>query len=162
MDPGLTLFGFHRYPPSFGPSSLWAGALCAVSLPNGLGQHRTIAAAGCVVASFASFVSPFRGRKLSRSAAPPFPAKPHCAAVSSFAALRMRHTLCGYVVGLWRGPQGSFTPQIRCENLEIHKVFRRFRNKFVMQNSSPNLLAELCGIAIETLLPGRYCVLRRG
>ena len=47
------------------------------------------------------------------------------------------------------GFDGSFPPQIRCENLEIHKVFRRFRNKFVMQNSTPNLLAELCGIALK-------------
>ena len=49
------------------------------------------------------------------------------------------------------GFDGSFPPQIRCENLEIHKVFRRFRNKFVMQNSTPNLLAELCGIALKTV-----------
>jgi hypothetical protein len=45
------------------------------------------------------------------------------------------------------GFAGAFSPQIRCENLEIHKVFRRFRNKFVTKNFSPNLLAELCGIA---------------
>ena len=47
------------------------------------------------------------------------------------------------------GFAGSFSPQIRCENLEIHKVFRRFRNKFATKNFSPNLLAELCGIAIK-------------
>ncbi len=44
---------------------------------------------------------------------------------------------------------GPFPPQIRYEKLEIHKVFLHFHNKFVMQNSSPNLLAELCGIALK-------------
>jgi len=33
-------------------------------------------------------------------------------------------------------------PQIRCENLEMRKVFLHFRNKSVMQNSPPKLLAE--------------------
>ena len=47
------------------------------------------------------------------------------------------------------GFDGPFPSQIRCEKFEIHKVFLHFRNKFVMQNSSPNLLAELCGIAIK-------------
>ena len=39
------------------------------------------------------------GQKLGRSASPPFPTKPSSAAVSSFAALRMRHTPCGYRTG---------------------------------------------------------------
>ena len=33
--------------------------------------------------------------------------------------------------------------------LEIHKVFLRFHSKFLTQNSSPNLLVELCGVVLE-------------
>ena len=47
---------------------------------------------------------PFARRK-SPWGTPPFPTEPSSAAVSSFAALRMRHTPCGYFVGLRRGPQ---------------------------------------------------------
>ena len=51
---------------------------------------------------------PFARRK-SPWGTPPFPTEPHSAAVSSFAALRMRHTPCGYFVGLRRGPHcGDF------------------------------------------------------
>ena len=46
-----------------------------------------------------------KGKKLGHCASPPFPTEPSSAAVSSFAALRMRHTPCGYFVGLRRGPQ---------------------------------------------------------
>lgn len=50
-----------------------------------------------------------------------------------------------YVCGLWR-----FFPSTNpLRKLEIHKVFLHFRNKFVAKNSSPNLLAELCGIALN-------------
>ena len=45
-----------------------------------------------------------KGKKLGHCASPPFPTEPSSAAVSSFAALRMRHTPCGYYAGLWRGP----------------------------------------------------------
>ena len=51
---------------------------------------------------------PFARRK-SPWGTPPFPTEPSSAAVSSFAALRMRHTPCGYFVGLRRGPHwGDF------------------------------------------------------
>ena len=46
-------------------------------------------------AAYPSF--PPKGEKLAHSAAPPFPTEPSSAAVSSFAALRMRHTPCGYL-----------------------------------------------------------------
>ena len=45
-----------------------------------------------------------KGKKLGHCASPPFPTEPSRAAVSSFAALRMRHTPCGYCAGLRRGP----------------------------------------------------------
>ena len=63
---------------------------------------------------------------------------------------------------------GSFAPTDRFENLEIlrsrwrlcrltdaacplrvHKVFLRFSNLGLAKNLSPNLLAELCGAALE-------------
>ena len=50
------------------------------------------------------------------------------------------------------GFDGSFPPQIRCEKFEIHKVFLHFHNKFVMKNPSSNLLAQLCGIALNESL----------
>ena len=44
---------------------------------------------------------------------------------------------------------GSFTAAVQFEKLEIHKVFLRFHSKFLTQNSSPNLLVELCGVVLE-------------
>ena len=37
----------------------------------------------------------------------------------------------------------------RFEKREIHKVFLRFSNLALAKNLSPNLLAELCGVALE-------------
>ena len=44
---------------------------------------------------------------------------------------------------------GSFPPILRFEKLEIHTVFLRFSNLGLAKNLSPNLLAELCGAALE-------------
>ena len=66
------------------------------------GQHRTNTSADCVVASFVSFVLPFGGQKLSRSAAPPYPTKPADA-------------------GLWRGPQDLFRQKYVCKTLKYTK-----------------------------------------
>ena len=49
------------------------------------------------MASYPSF--PPKGEKLGHCASPPSPTEPNSAAVSSFAALRMRHTPCGYRTG---------------------------------------------------------------
>ncbi len=43
---------------------------------------------------------------------------------------------------------GSFPPILRFEKLEIHTVFLRFSNLGLAKNLSPNLLAELCGVAL--------------
>jgi hypothetical protein len=46
---------------------------------------------------------------------------------------------------------GSFPPILRFEKLEIHTVFLRFSNLALTKNLSPNLLAELCGVAVVFL-----------
>ena len=42
---------------------------------------------------------------------------------------------------------GYFPPNLRFEKREIHKVFLRFPNLALAKNLSPNLLAELRGVA---------------
>ena len=60
-----------------------------------LSQRMALTAPASSQAPYPSF-SP-KGEKLGHSAAPPSPTEPSSAAVSSFAALRMRHTPCGYL-----------------------------------------------------------------
>ena len=55
--------------------------------------------------------------------------------------------LAGTLLGFGGDPK-VFSLTNPLQKFEIHKVFLHFRIKFVMQNSSPNLLAELCGIAL--------------
>ena len=43
----------------------------------------------------------------------------------------------------------SFTPIVQYEKWEIHKVFPHFSYFRLGQNLLPNLLAPLCGVAIE-------------
>ena len=57
-----------------------------------------------VVEKSVNSVSAFGAKSSVHFLSTPFPTEPHSAAVSSFAALRMRHTPCGYFVGLRRGP----------------------------------------------------------
>ena len=57
-----------------------------------------------VVEKSVNSVSAFGAKSSVHSLSPPFPTEPSRAAVSSFAALRMRHTPCGYCAGLRRGP----------------------------------------------------------
>ena len=47
---------------------------------------------------------------------------------------------------------GSFAPSTQFRKWEIHKVFPHFQNFRLGQNPSPNLLAPLCGVAIESVL----------
>ena len=47
---------------------------------------------------------------------------------------------------------GSFPPILRFEKLEIHTVFLRFSNLGLTKNLSPNLLAELCRLALTRFL----------
>ena len=42
---------------------------------------------------------------------------------------------------------GSFPPILRFETFEIRKVFLHVSNLDLTKNLSPNLLAELCGVA---------------
>ncbi len=120
-----------------------------------LRQHRTNASSDCVGTSFVSFILPFRGQKFSRFAVPPFPTKPHSAAVSSFAALRMRHTPCGYFVGLWWGPLGLFSARNAfvkpCNTQSIPAVLHLFLTK----NLSSDSLVDLCGIALKPFFEHR-------
>ena len=44
---------------------------------------------------------------------------------------------------------GSFSPNLRFEKLEIHKVFLRFPNLALTKNLSVNLLAKFCDAALE-------------
>ena len=44
---------------------------------------------------------------------------------------------------------GSFAPIVQYEKWEIHKVFPHFSYFRLCQNLSPNLLAPLCGVALE-------------
>ena len=44
---------------------------------------------------------------------------------------------------------GSFPPILRFEKFEIHTVFLHFPNLDLTKNLSPNLLAELCGAALD-------------
>ena len=91
---------------------------------------------------------PFARRK-SPWGTPPSPTEPHSAAVSSFAALRMRHTPCGYFVGLWWGPLGLFSARNAfvkpCNTQSIPAVLHLFLTK----NLSSDSLADLCGIALN-------------
>ena len=110
-----------------------------------LWQHRTIASAG------------FGG---------PFPPQIRCENYGNTAQLRLRILTNSFRQKYAQKPCNTqsipavfhlFLTQILSSDslvelcgiaLEIHKVFLRFHNKFVMKNSSPNLLAELCGIAL--------------
>ena len=58
-----------------------------------------------VVAKSVNSVFAFGAKSSVHFLTPPFPTEPSSAAVSSFAALRMRHTPCGYCAGLRRGPR---------------------------------------------------------
>ena len=42
----------------------------------------------------------------------------------------------------------GFSAILQLEKFEIHKVFLRFSNLDLTKNLSPNLLAELCGVAL--------------
>ena len=44
---------------------------------------------------------------------------------------------------------GSFAPIVQYEKWEIHPVFPHFSYFRLFQNLSPNLLAPLCGAALE-------------
>ena len=59
---------------------------------------------------------------------------------------------------------GSFAPIVQYEKWEIHKVFPHFSYFRLRQNLSPNLLAPLCGAALEKshIGIGRYdkCIVR--
>ena len=44
---------------------------------------------------------------------------------------------------------GSFAPIVQYEKWEIHPVFPHFSYFRLCQNLAPNLLAPLCGVAIE-------------
>ncbi len=44
---------------------------------------------------------------------------------------------------------GSFAPIVQYEKWEIHKVFPHFPYFRLEQNPTPNLLAPLCGVALE-------------
>ena len=44
---------------------------------------------------------------------------------------------------------GSFVPTVQYEKWEIHKVFPHFSYFRLRQNLSPNLLAPLCGAALN-------------
>ena len=46
---------------------------------------------------------------------------------------------------------GSFPPMLRFETFEIHTGFLHVSNPDLAKNLSPNLLAELCGAALEFL-----------
>ena len=74
--------------------------------PSGAPRHLPFASSQAPYPSF-----PPKGEKLGHYAAPPFPTEPNSAAVSSFAALRMRHTPCGYRrLGFGGDPDGGLTP----------------------------------------------------
>ena len=54
---------------------------------------------------------------------------------------------------------GSFAPIVQYEKWEIHPVFPHFSYFRLCQNLSPNLLAPLCGAALDSLRaapPARY------
>ena len=67
---------------------------------------------------------------------------------------------------------GSFSPILRFEKLEIHTVFLRFSNLDLAKNLSSNLLVELCGAALnqkffrhgwsKTAMPEFFCIIARG
>ena len=67
---------------------------------------------------------------------------------------------------------GSFSPILRFEKLEIHTVFLRFSNLGLAKNLSSNLLVELCGAALnqkffrhgwsKTAMPEFFCIIARG
>ena len=60
---------------------------------------------------------------------------------------------------------GSFPPILRFEKFEIHTVFLHFPNLDLTKNLSPNLLAELCGAALDKNRIHRrwmrFCVIRK-
>ena len=47
---------------------------------------------------------------------------------------------------------GSFSPIVQYEKWEIHPVFPHFPYFRLCQNLSPNLLAPLCGAALERII----------
>ena len=60
-------------------------------------------------------------RRKSPWGTPPLPTEPSSAAVSSFAALRMRHTPCGCYAGLWRGPNWGAQQHRRKSSWGAHR-----------------------------------------
>ena len=84
-----------------------------------LRQHRANTSADCVVASFVSFVLPFGGQKLSRSAVP-----------EGNPLVGLLLTPPNPLTLGFGGVPKIFSARNAPKNLEIHKVFLRFYTFF--------------------------------